>query len=169
MLTPLNLMIFLRRSIFPLQLINGSTHVKGDTLDVFIVNTDSVNPININSTYYLLSDHLPITFDLQGNYPKIEFSSFSFRMFSHIDQNTFISDIDNSLIHTPSGSFKDAVSYHEEQLGIVFDIIMPLFCLKRSGLFLKLLGLIMTTIKKIAKNAGGLRKDGGKLFLKVTN
>lgn len=69
-------------------------------------------------------------------------------MFSHIDQNTFISDIDNSLIHTPSGSFIDAVLYHEEQLGIVFDIIMPLFCPKRSGLFPKLLGLIMTTIKK---------------------
>ena len=53
------------------RLIHRPTHVKGHTLDVLIVNTDYISPLNISCTNYIISDHFPMGTDLCSDAPLV--------------------------------------------------------------------------------------------------
>ena len=109
------------------QHVNSPTHTKGHTLDLIITRTSETVVAPIQTHAAVMSDHLPMTFDLRIQKPpplKVEITS---RKLKSTNANSFTEDIRQSaLVKNPAPGLEDLVDQYHSVLSNILDAHAPL-------------------------------------------
>jgi len=109
------------------QHVSKPTHVKGHLLDLIITNVDEDIVTNIQHYPPAISDHTPITFNLQAAKPPPVTQTIRYRKLKHIDIESFQLDIQNSeLIKKPKCDVNEFVNQYNETLNNLLEQHAPI-------------------------------------------
>ena len=120
------LIIFCLDSARLKQLVSGSTHCAGHTLDLLITRLTANFVSTVCTTQYLPSDNAAVTCQLNIGRPGTVKVNVQKRNFCDIDIKAFRNDMFAELFASPSSSLEGLVGQYEQTLKDILDRHAPL-------------------------------------------
>ena len=109
------------------QHVKTSTHNKGHMLDLVFTRSMEEQPFNLKVDTPVISDHSPISFNINLSKPLAERKVISFRKVNNIDEKIFQQDIMSSVLYShPATDIDNLVKQYDNTLRSIFDKHAPL-------------------------------------------